>query len=179
MLDAATVSLSSKWNNATHPSASGVTLPELSARLEKYLDRRGLDELVRKARATAPGGYPSDLATTVTLLTHHFQMRTCRAPTVGDVLKKCTVNGRLAEDTLDALGFVYHAGKSVNAADRANRVAAATLANVRKTAFPDEEPGLTAKTWWSYMVGPPWLGLPSSMAFTSCCSESCGAPSVR
>jgi hypothetical protein len=160
LLDAATVSLSSKWNNATHPSASGVTLPELSARLEKYLDRRGLDELVRKANATASGGYPSDLATTLTLLTHQFQMRTCRAPTVGDVLKKCTVNGRLAEDTLDALGFVYHAGKSVNAADRANRVAAATLAKVRKTAFPDEEPGLTAKTWWSYMVGPPWLGLP-------------------
>jgi hypothetical protein len=160
LLDVSTVKESSRWNVDTHPATSGITLGELAARLEKYIDRRGLDALVHRANAAAPGSYGSDQATVVTLLAHQFQLKTCRVPTVGTTLKECTMNGRVAEDTLDALGFVYHAGESLNTADRANRIAAATLARVPKTSLMAQEPGLTAKTWWSYMVSPPWLGLP-------------------
>ncbi len=96
----------------------------------------------------------------MTLLSHQFQRKTCRTPTIGDITKRCTINGRVAEDTLDALGFVYHTGATLNTADQVNTVAATTLGRVPAGAFAGIEPGLTAKTWWSYMVSPPWLGLP-------------------
>lgn len=160
LLDPATLKLSSRWNQATHPKMSGITLAELRARLERYLARAALDDLVRRANAGTASLYGSDEATLVTLLAHQFQRKTCRKPTVGDITKPCTVDGRVAEDTLDALGFVYHAGARLNAADQVNTVAATTLGRVPASAFVGIEPGLTAKTWWSSMVSPPWLGLP-------------------
>jgi hypothetical protein len=158
LLDAATLILSSRFNQATHPKVSGLTLADLRARLERYIDRATLDDLVRRANAGA--ATPIDEATLVTLLAHQFQRKTCRTPTVGDITKRCTVNGRVAEDTLDALGFVYHAGATLNTADQVNTVAATTLRRVPASAIAGIEPALTAKTWWSYMVSPPWLGLP-------------------
>jgi hypothetical protein len=157
LLDAATLKSSKRWNQDTHPKVSGITLAELQTRLERYIDRATLDDLVRRASADAA---KLDEATLVTLLAHQFQRKTCRTPTVGDITKACTTNGRVAEDTLDALGFVFHTGKSLNTADQPNSVAAATLGRVPANAFVGIEPGLTAKTWWSYMVSPPWLGLP-------------------
>lgn len=133
LLDAARLKLSSRWNQATNPKASGITLAELRARLERYLDRAALDDLVRRANAGTASSYGSDEATLVTLLAHQFQRKTCRAPTVGEITKPCTVDGRAAEDTLDALGFVYHAGRTLNAADQPNRIAATTLGRVPAT----------------------------------------------
>ena len=150
----------SRWNQATHPKVSGITLADLRARLERYIDRAALDDLVRRADAGAATPIGSDGATLVTLLSHQFQRKTCRTPTIGDITKRCTINGRVAEDTLDALGFVYHTGATLNTADQVNTVAATTLGRVPAGAFAGIEPGLTAKTWWSYMVSPPWLGLP-------------------
>jgi hypothetical protein len=160
LLDTAAAKTSSRWNQARHPAVSGITLGELRARLEQYIDRPAVDAALSRANAGAAATYGTDEATVVTLLAHQFQRKTCRTPTIGDVARRCTVDGRLAEDTLDALGFVYHTGKDLNAADRANSVATATLRRVAATAFADIEPGLKASTWWSYMVGPPWLGMP-------------------
>jgi hypothetical protein len=160
LLDAGKLKSASRWNQAMHPKASGITLAELRARLERYLDRAALDDLVHRANTGMPGPYGSDEATLVTLLAHQFQRKTCRTPTVGDVTKPCTADGRVAEDTLDALGFVYHGGKSLNVADRSNSAAATALGRVPASAFTGIEPSLTAKTWWSSMVSPPWLGLP-------------------
>jgi hypothetical protein len=159
LLDAATLKLSTQWNQARHPKLSGIALPELRARLEQYIDRMALDDLVRRANTSAARSYGSDEATLVTLLAHQFQRKTCRKPTVGEIDKLCTINGRVNEDTLDALGFVYHVGTTLNTADQVNRVAAATLAQVPASAFTGVEPGLSAKSWWSYMVRPPWLGM--------------------
>jgi hypothetical protein len=160
LLDAATVKASSRWNQARHAKVSGITLGELRERLERYIDRQALDAAVKRANAGSTSAYGADEATIVTLLAHQFQRKTCRTPTVGDVLRPCTIDGRLAEDTLDALGFVYHAGKDLNAADRSNTVATATLRRVSASAFTGLEPGLKASSWWSYMVSPPWLGMP-------------------
>jgi hypothetical protein len=157
LLDAATLKSSRRWNQDTHPKVSGITVAELQTRLERYIDRATLDDLVRRAGVDAA---KLDQATLVTLLAHQFQRKTCRTPTVGDLMKACTTNGRVAEDTLDALGFVFHTGKSLNTADQPNSVAATTLGRVPANAFVGIEPGLTAKTWWSYMVSAPWLGLP-------------------
>jgi hypothetical protein len=142
LLDASTLKLSSQWNQATHPKVIGIMLADLRARLE----RAALDDLGRRVNVGAATPIGSDGA--------------CRAPTVGDLSKPCTINGRVAQDTLDALGFVNHAGATLNKADQINTVAAATLHGVPASAFAGIEPGLTAKTWWSYMVSPPWLGLP-------------------
>jgi hypothetical protein len=160
LLDPAALKSSSASNQTRHPKDSGITLAELRARLERYIDRPALDDLVRRANAGAASPYGSDETTLVTLLAHQFQRKTCRKPTVGDISKACTADGRIGEDTLDALGFVYHAGKALNAADQSNAKADIVLKRVPASAFADVEPGLTAKTWWSYMVSPPWLGLP-------------------
>jgi hypothetical protein len=160
LLAAATLAASSRYNRQQHPAISGITLAELRTRLEQYLDRPALDALIRRSNAGSAAPIATDDGTIVTLLAHQFQRRTCRTPSVGDVLKACTVDGRVAEDTLDALGFVYHTGKTLNTADRANTVASATLNRVTASAFTGVEPGLTARTWWTYMVSPPWLGLP-------------------
>ena len=106
--------------------------------------------------------YGSDEATIVTLLAEQFQRKTCRKPTVGEIWKLPTMDGTVAEDTLDALGFVYHTGKKteLNLADLVNKTAAETLKKVKETDFQGLEPGLTAATWWNYMVRPPWLGMP-------------------
>jgi hypothetical protein len=152
-----------QWNKKMHPTVSGISLAELRARIEKYIDRPALDNLVRQANAgAATPVYDSDEATIVTLLAEQFQRKTCRKPTVGDTWKQCTMDGTVAEDTLDALGFVYHFGKKtdLNLADQVNRTAAATLKKVRAIGFKGLEPGLTAKSWWTYMVRPPWLGMP-------------------
>ena len=160
LLDTARLATSSRWNKATHPRVSGIGLKELCARLERYIDRAALDDHVRRTNAAAPGSYGSDDATLVTLLAHQFQRKTCRTPTVGEITKPCTVDGRVAEDTLDTLGFVYHTGETLNRADQINRVAADTLRKLPASAFAGIEPGLTASTWWSHMVSPPWLGMP-------------------
>ena len=146
-----------------HPTESGISLAELRARLEKYIDRPALDDLVRQANAAAaPPLDGSDEATIVTLLAEQFQRKTCRKPTVGEIWKLPTMDGTVAEDTLDALGFVYHTGKKtdLNLADLVNKTAAETLKKVKETDFQGLEPGLTAATWWNYMVRPPWLGMP-------------------
>ncbi|MGH2396678.1 MAG: hypothetical protein ACRDFW_06755 [bacterium] len=161
--DVAALKKASQWNHKMHPKESGISLAELRARLEQYIDRPALDELVRQANAGAVNpSYGSDEATTVTLLADQFQRKTCRNPTVGETWMPPTMGGMVAEDTLDALGFVYHLGKKpdFNLADLENKTAAETLKKVRATEFKDLEPGLTAKTWWTYMVRPPWLGMP-------------------
>src|SRR2546427_103706 len=48
LLDAATLKVSSRWNQTTHPKASRITLADLRTRLERYLDRAALDDLVRR-----------------------------------------------------------------------------------------------------------------------------------
>lgn len=160
LLAPGTLATSSRFNQQQHGAVSGVTLAELRTRLEQYIDRSALDDLIRRANAGATARIGSDDATIVTLLAHQFQRKTCRTPTVGDVSRAATTDGRVAEDTLDALGFVYHTGRALNTADRANTVATATLNRVRAAAFTGVEPGLTAGTWWTYMVSPPWLGMP-------------------
>lgn len=161
--DAAALKKAIQWNKKMHPKISGISLAELQVRLEKYIDRSILDDLVRQANAGASSPpYGSDEPTIVTLLADQFQRKTCRKPTVGDTWKQCTMDGTVAEDTLDALGFVYHLGKKtdLNLADQVNKTADKTLKKVKAIDFQGEEPGLTAKTWWTYMVRPPWLGMP-------------------
>ncbi|MFZ0611837.1 MAG: S8 family serine peptidase [Desulfobacterales bacterium] len=161
--DVAALKKAALWNQKMHPAESGVSLAELCARLEKYIDRAALDNLVRQAGAgLAAPPYGSDEAAIVTLLAEQFQRKTCRIPTVGETWKPPTMNGMVAEDTLDALGFVYHSGRTsvLNQADLVNKTAAETLKKVKTSEFGGLEPGLTAKTWWSYMVRPPWLGMP-------------------
>ena len=161
--DIAALKKASLWNQKMHPTESGISLAELRARLEKYIDRPALDDLVRQANAAAATPlYGSDEATIVTLLAEQFQRKTCRKPTVGEIWKLPTMDGTVAEDTLDALGFVYHTGKKtdLNLADLVNKTAAETLKKVKETDFQGLEPGLTAATWWNYMVRPPWLGMP-------------------
>lgn len=161
--DVAALKKAIQWNKKMHPKISGISLAELQARLEKYIDRPTLDDLVRQANAGATTQlYDSDEATIVTLLADQFQRKTCRKPTVGDTWKPCTMDGTVAGDTLDALGFVYHLGKTtdLNLADQVNRTASDTLKKVKAIEFKDLEPGLTAKTWWTYMVRPPWFGMP-------------------
>ena len=161
--DAAALKKAIQWNKKMHPKISGISLAELQVRLEKYIDRSTLDDLVRQANAGASGPpYGSDEATIVTLLADQFQRKTCRRPAVGDTWKQCTMDGTVAEDTLDALGFIYHLGKKtdLNLADQVNTTADKTLKKVKAIDFQGVEPGLTAKTWWTYMVRPPWLGMP-------------------
>jgi subtilisin family serine protease len=161
--DATALKKASQWNQKMHPKESGISLAELRARLEQYIDRPALNDLVRQANAGAPPPpYGSDEATIVTLLAEQFQRKTCRMPTVGEIWQPPTMDGRVAEDTLDALGFVYHLGKKtdLNLADHVNTTAADTLKKVKASEFEGLEPGLTANTWWTYMVRPPWLGMP-------------------
>ncbi|MFZ0726841.1 MAG: S8 family serine peptidase [Desulfobacterales bacterium] len=161
--DVAALKAAALWNRKMHPAESGISLVELCARLEKYIDRPALDKLMRLAGAgLAVPPYGSDEATIVTLLAEQFQRKTCRIPTVGDTWKPPTMSGMVAEDTLDALGFVYHTGRTsvLNQADLVNKTAAGTLKKVQRSEFEGLEAGLTAKTWWSYMVRPPWLGMP-------------------
>ncbi|MDN3514161.1 MAG: hypothetical protein NG747_07155 [Candidatus Brocadia sp.] len=161
--DIAALRKASSWNQKMHPAESGIALAELRARLELYIDRSALDDLVRQANAgAATPPYGSDEATIVTLLADQFQRKTCRMPTVGEIWKPPTMGGMVAEDTLDALGFIYHTGSTtvLNLADRVNRTADETLKKVKAGEFQGVEPGLTAKTWWTYMVRPPWLGMP-------------------
>ena len=161
--DLVTLNKAVEWNQKMHPKESGISLAELRARLEQYIDRRALDDLVGQANVGVPTPpYGSDEATIVTLLAHQFQQKTGRMPTVGEIWKPPTMDGRVAEDTLDALGFVYHLGKKtdLNLADQVNTTAAETLKKVKAIEFNGLEPGLTATTWWTYMVRPPWLGMP-------------------
>ena len=51
--DIAALKKASLWNQKMHPTESGISLAELRARLEKYIDRPALDDLVRQANAAA------------------------------------------------------------------------------------------------------------------------------
>src|SRR5690242_11972685 len=82
LLDSTTLKRSSGWNQATHPKVSGVSLGQLRARLERYIDRPALDDLIRRANASGTSLYGSDEATLVTLLAHQFQNKTCRPPSI-------------------------------------------------------------------------------------------------
>jgi hypothetical protein len=149
------------WNAARHPSKSGIAPAVLLGRLGKYVSRANLDTAI--ANDAALSAVASDESIVLALAADQFQQKVY-APGSGR-------SGRLDEATLDALGFVRHRDRRLNAADASN---IAFHVKGRSTAFKRLEEAyaadrqvfaelgsdVTARTWFSLFVNPPFLGRP-------------------
>lgn len=143
LLDAAALKSAGTFNAAQHPKVSEIELISLCDRLEAYVDRESL--------LKAMGGKPT-LGELVAQMAQQFQRKCFRE--VG------FHTGKLDEPTLDALGFVRHRGKTLNAADKKNTSAAATLQRALTRALTEPlGTDVTASTWFSFMLDAPFLGL--------------------
>jgi hypothetical protein len=145
VLDAAAAAKAVAFNNAQHPRVSEIPLADLRARLETYLDRPGLEAAL---------GAKVDDATLTAQLAQQFQRKCFRESRFH--------TGNLDEPTLDALGFVRHRGSKLNAADRVNSEAAKVLRRAVTRALADPlGKDVSARTWFSFMLDAPFLGLTS------------------
>ena len=143
LLDAAAMKSAVSFNAAQHPTVSEIEIISLCDRLELYTDRQSLLKTM--------GGTPT-LGDITAQMAQQFQRKCFRETRFH--------TGKLDEPTLDALGFVRHRGRGLNAADKKNTAAAAILrrALTRELAEPLGT-DVTAANWFSFMLDAPFLGL--------------------
>jgi hypothetical protein len=166
LLDAAKVGAAATWNGKRHPTLSGVPAAALLARLERYVDRAGVEQAMRQNGALA--ALASDQNAVLAVLAHQFQHKIYAAPVTKGTDPR---DGKIGEGTLDALGFVRHRDRSLNATDQGNvafHVVNKTKAYQRvadayrkhRSEFAALGSDLTPANWYYLFVSPPFLGRP-------------------
>ncbi|HET9315006.1 MAG TPA: hypothetical protein VFQ51_05425, partial [Vicinamibacteria bacterium] len=143
LLDAAALKTAVSFNAARHPKVSEIEPITLCDRLEVYVDRLG----VLNAMPAKPG-----LPELIAQMAQQFQRKCFREARFH--------TGKLDEPTLDALGFVRHRGRDLNAADKKNTAAAAILRRALTSALTEPlGTDVSAANWFSFMLDAPFLGL--------------------
>ena len=145
LLASADMDAAVRFNAANHPAISEIPLRDLRIRVANYIDQPTLEKAL---------GATLDEATITAHLVHQFQQKCFR--------ESAFHTGQLDEPTLDALGYVRHRGRKLNKVDSGAAGVLTSLAKAWKSDLVDLADlgaDVTAKTWFSFVLDAPFLGL--------------------
>lgn len=168
LLDVARAKTAAKWNRDRHPAKSAIDASVLLARLDRYVDRAAIE---RAMQASADlRSLASDQHAVLAVVAHQFQQKVYTAPPAAKK-RSDPRDGMVGEGSLDALGFVRHRDKALNATDSKNigyHVGGNYKAYRRiKEVYRSQRPlfdalgaDVTPANWFYLFANPPFLGRP-------------------
>jgi hypothetical protein len=161
LLDAKRVEEASTWNSTYHPGISAIDTSALRTQFGRYLDIEAIEKIM--GARVEYRELASNPDAVLAVLAHQFQQKIYASSNYH--------SGKIAEGTLDALGFVRHRGDSLNDADALNQkfhVRGGSKAfnrikeiyNGDKAVFDALGSDVSPKSWYCLFVNAPFLGRP-------------------